>query len=501
MKHSTFVLCMIAAASAAAAAAAIPSSRTVGLEPRAMLTENAQMEEESADEREIKAEYSNFIVYSARYDDPDVIHGFWYETEIVNRQTGAVLLSVPSIESVSNEGYINSFFLIDDDTLLWSKYAINAERTAYQWLKADGTLQPVEAEFNLISQDSRGRFIAWQLDQSGKKKYGIVDRNLKTILLPIEYENDFHFDDGYAVLQKNGKYGIMDFNLKMVQPFQYDHLEYRLYHTFRFWKNEKPGVLFIESGTKIPNVEPLYMLPHTVSAHDPDWTVNMLYDRTGSVLYISKDSISNDKEPVIEVNQAVTEIPAMTATSGWAQKEVAAARAAELIPADVELLYTKPITRRDFCKLAMQLIKIARPSVYDEATSKAGASFWDVTTRDFTDETMIGYAVNADIISGLPDGSFHPYAQITRQDAAVILARTAKALGVQTGGDALAFTDLDKAGAYARDAIQMVSALQTADGTHVMTGTGANTFDPLGRYTTEQAIATMYRLYRAGDFR
>ena len=149
--------------------------------------------------------------------------------------------------------------------------------------------------------------------------------------------------------------------------------------------------------------------------------------------------------------------------------------------------------------LAMQLMQILRPelvpNIGDEEITEKNAMFWDCTRSDLlTGVHEINAAAKLGIIAGCSDGSFAPFAPVTRQDAAVILANTAQLLGVEARGEASQFTDLADAAGYVQSAIQTVSSLQTPAGERLMGGDGGK-FLPQQPYTIEQAIATMYRLY------
>ena len=70
--------------------------------------------------------------------------------------------------------------------------------------------------------------------------------------------------------------------------------------------------------------------------------------------------------------------------------------------------------------------------------------------------------------------------------------RSAKVLGMDTGNVAVAgFTDSGDVGVWFTDAVNFVYQI------NVMSGTGNNTFSPLGSYTREQSYVTIYRLFQA----
>jgi hypothetical protein len=96
------------------------------------------------------------------------------------------------------------------------------------------------------------------------------------------------------------------------------------------------------------------------------------------------------------------------------------------------------------------------------------------------------------IVNGRGDGTFDPYATITRQEAAAFLMRSAKVLGMDTSGvTAAGFADSGDVGVWFTDAVNFVYQI------NVMGGTGNNSFSPLGTYTREQSYITIYRLFLA----
>lgn len=116
-------------------------------------------------------------------------------------------------------------------------------------------------------------------------------------------------------------------------------------------------------------------------------------------------------------------------------------------------------------------------------------TFTDTTSRYVRAANALG------IIGGYGNGKFGPKDSLTREQAAAILARTAKVIGLADKVDDTAktdavdsFTDKDKMSNWALDSIGYVKAIG------VMLGTTTTTFDPTGPYTGEQAIITMLRL-------
>lgn len=145
--------------------------------------------------------------------------------------------------------------------------------------------------------------------------------------------------------------------------------------------------------------------------------------------------------------------------------------------------YAAPITRKDFCNLAMELYIKLRIEEYRELPKSPSISFTD------TDKWYVRQLAYLGVISGVGDGKFDPDGQLTREQAATILSRLAGVLGVKLDKTAPTFADNGAIASWAADA---VGEMQTAG---IMGGVGNNQFAPQGTYSWEQSIATLMRLY------
>ena len=195
-------------------------------------------------------------------------------------------------------------------------------------------------------------------------------------------------------------------------------------------------------------------------------------------------------------------IKAKEAPVAWAVEEVGKAANHYLIPSEISNRYTAPITRDHFMLLinslflsktaqdgpnrGMGLIDFAARknlSVYD-------CPFEDVNNRYFGDSSH-DYVVAANklgILNGKSDTVFDPNGLLTRQEAATILYRTAKVLGVDFSYSESSYGD---SGSVADWAIEGIGYVTTKG---IMNGTGNNMFEPQGTYTYQQAYITVYRM-------
>lgn len=179
--------------------------------------------------------------------------------------------------------------------------------------------------------------------------------------------------------------------------------------------------------------------------------------------------------------------------SDWAKDEVWQAQLSQLAPSNLQSKYRREITREEFCGLMVALIeKYAGQDINDYLSGKGltpTASFTDTTNPSVLATHALG------IVNGISEKEFKPNGYITRQEAAVMLARTARLLGV-TAEDAGSFTDANKFAPWAAADISFVSGLtDPATGGKVMGGIGDGTFDPFSHYSREQAILTTLRIF------
>ncbi len=179
--------------------------------------------------------------------------------------------------------------------------------------------------------------------------------------------------------------------------------------------------------------------------------------------------------------------------SAWAKEEILKALEADLVPEHVNSNYTTDITRSDFCDLIIKMIekksgKAIADVIAGYADAKADVSFPD------TDSANVIAAAKLGIVNGRASGAFDPSANITRQEAAKMLALAAKVLGADITASEVAFADADDIYAWAKEFIYYVNTIGVMNGTSTTTPPN---FSPLRTYTREQSILTVYRLFNA----
>ncbi|MBR5538165.1 MAG: S-layer homology domain-containing protein [Clostridia bacterium] len=188
---------------------------------------------------------------------------------------------------------------------------------------------------------------------------------------------------------------------------------------------------------------------------------------------------------------------ALSQPSAWAMDEVLAAAQLTLIPEDLTDFYQAPITRMEFCRLAMQSIRQKTGLTNEELVEQYRLPGVLTTFSDCTDPDVLAAAAIG-VVFGPGDGTFRPGDLITRQDAAVLLMQAAAALDLPIdAGDGLLYRDADRISSYAQPAVSWVSRVRdSVSGNAVMGGLGDGRFDPMSSYTREQAILTLLRMFR-----
>lgn len=140
------------------------------------------------------------------------------------------------------------------------------------------------------------------------------------------------------------------------------------------------------------------------------------------------------------------------------------------------------VTREEFVKIIVEAFEISK--------DHDGAEFSDVDNDRWSYE-YIAAALKAGIVSGDSESTFNPTGRMSRQDMAVIIYRTAKALGFELPEEGAAFDDHDNVSDYAKDAVSVLAAAG------IVNGTGENKFSPKDIVTRAQAAKIVYESLKA----
>lgn len=186
---------------------------------------------------------------------------------------------------------------------------------------------------------------------------------------------------------------------------------------------------------------------------------------------------------------------ALSKTSAY-KSEIMTAMKNSLIPNSIRGEYDKPILRHEFCSIITAIIEKCTSATAEEFLSSKGVStnssaFSDTSSRDVLISNALG------IVQGYGNREFRPNNTITREEAATMLMRLAKTLGVNAPNSTpMNFDELSSMQPWARDGVSFISAcLDPVSGKRVMGGTGNNKFSPRSNYTREQSVMTATRLF------
>lgn len=176
-------------------------------------------------------------------------------------------------------------------------------------------------------------------------------------------------------------------------------------------------------------------------------------------------------------------------SSKWATEYIAEAVKYGIINDDDGWNYTAPICREDFCNIAVKMMETAGVILPTDNPQRP------LGIKD-TDNVNVLKLYKSGVILGKEHHktgiTFAPNDFITREEAATILYRMAKIMGIGLGvmrPEVVYYWDEDKASDWALDAIKYMRNIR------VMDGVNGYEFYPKDTYTVEQAIATMIRLF------
>ena len=179
------------------------------------------------------------------------------------------------------------------------------------------------------------------------------------------------------------------------------------------------------------------------------------------------------------------------APSTWAQSYVREAYNQNLVPSNLMGRFDQPITRAEFAQLSYYLFRVVngRESTPDIVQANPGTGITGRWWFEDTDDEYILKMGYIGVVRGVGNNRFNPDGFITREQAATMLSRLTNTVAMILPTNNAMFNDNS---AIANWAMDHVGQMQSSG---IMGGVGGNRFDPQGRYTIEQSITTMLRVY------
>lgn len=170
---------------------------------------------------------------------------------------------------------------------------------------------------------------------------------------------------------------------------------------------------------------------------------------------------------------------AMSIASGELSESVSEAIALNIVPPSLFAKQpTEPITRSEFCDLICQ----ARTRWGDASAENTAALFSDTDAPNIIACSALG------IVNGYPDGTFRPNNAISRNEASVMLYRTAQCYGMCRDAALYPHVWNDEIPKWCYEFVTWCYF------NGIVVGTGNNCFSGDSSYTREQAVVTVLRL-------
>ncbi|MCL2003403.1 MAG: S-layer homology domain-containing protein [Oscillospiraceae bacterium] len=239
---------------------------------------------------------------------------------------------------------------------------------------------------------------------------------------------------------------------------------------------------------------------------DNDWA-SAAVGRAGTVVFLKTNgsiwawgypsSLESDDsrypygDPLYVIGPTTQSDP-LDSAAGWARPHIESAIARGFVPEEIQSDYGETITRQEFCRMAVKWLESQTEASIDDILTEQGLARDPDAFGDTSDPDILA-AFELGITSGAGPGIFNPSGGFTREQAAVMIMNTVRALDRFHGWDifldtppASDFTDLDAASDWAVDGINFVRANSIMGGT----STTEAVFSPKDAFTREQSIVT-----------
>ena len=233
---------------------------------------------------------------------------------------------------------------------------------------------------------------------------------------------------------------------------------------------------FVDFGLYSIGVGSSFTIPASAQVGD-QFTVILAFSGDGVLGVLFSIEVVGSGTPTQQPTPTPAPTPAAT-PSTWAVAYIQRANDLNLVPANLNNSFTQATTRAEFAALAVTL--------YETVT---GRTITERSTFNDTTDVNVQKMGGLGVVTGVGGGNFNPNGTITREQAAVLVARLADAIGQPFPPSAPTFADNADLSSWAVDGVGQMQA------SGIMGGVGNNNFSPSGDYTREQSIITMLRLF------
>lgn len=307
-------------------------------------------------------------------------------------------------------------------------------------------------------------------DENDEKKYAVYDINGKVIVPPIYDYIDYHATDKYILIRK-GWYTYLIDKTTGEQVLENSKFPFRDVK----YINDKYYAGGSQSSYAIVNYAGQML---TWESYNDISIINVNGEDLIAAKYRADDRF-NIKFDYFKQTKG---------PSTWAVEEVSKAIESNLVPFEYQAAFTFNIKRYEFCSIIVAFLE----------------EYYDTTKEDIIRDNNIN-VVNPPIIDGINDdiaiclhlgivkgrgnGIFDGDSEITREEAAVMLANLSKYIGwLDTNTVEVDLNDKFEISSWANDAVKFV--LQN----NIMQGIGNGMFSPKTNLTREQIYIILYRM-------
>ncbi|GHV16392.1 hypothetical protein FACS18949_00410 [Clostridia bacterium] len=295
--------------------------------------------------------------------------------------------------------------------------------------------------------------------------YALLDKLGATVLAAGTYDYIHDFSDGMAVVLKGGKYGAINTKLELAVPLAYEEL-----NPFADGKAVATNFSYEQGVIDKANAVVTAFGKYTPPKPYEHYTLSQVNDFNGGYAFAQA---TDGKWGVLALRGYV--LPG-TNPSDWAKDHVA--EISPLIPNYLKSDYLDAATRAEFAAMLVPLLERELGAIIPSPESAA---------KDTSDVNILKLHA-AGLMSGDGGSVFTPNRVLTRQEAAVLLAKAAKKFGLTAEPKALIINDENRIASWAKTSVRSVYNLG------VMSGVGGDNFAPLEVYTREACLVTINKL-------